>query len=731
MTLRNLLFKSVNHNLKRRIWCFSLLFLVFFATLPFQATVHASHLNSIASAFNYKDKLRMLYEDTIFSPNQNMVLTVFVILSAILCGFCEFCYLNSKKKVDLYHAMPMKRETILVVRFLSGGILFFLPFLLNVVLTVGVSALQGGMSVKALRNACSLMGYETLFFVIVYELVILAMLLTGNYLMNGLMIALFLVGSLVCRMVFGIMKEYFFSSYYYSDFWLGNGISIFPGEGIIKVLGKYQYSFGSASGNTQEVFSIGAGNYVWMLFLLAVMFGIMLLLYRKRPSESCQKAIVFEKTELVIKMIVVPIATFASAIILDAIVRTDGYQWLLTGGLAAFVFTSILLEIIFRADFAEGLHHLWHMGVNLILVIIVFCVFRFDLFEYDSYQPPKDQVMSMAVRFMDLDSELMYCPDVLQKMEIREFDKAYELSSYAIAQQKEEIPFIERRKKEETFKKTWKDAVAEIEAIGEEKNATDRTIVVQYNLKNGRKVTRMYTVAMDEKTIPLISAIYDNPSYKKAVYPILTADIAYEKIHEMEVDCVGGYFNNTVSKESFREIVNAYREEFSALSFSSVMEEAPIGTFTYYTTEKNEEVDDSYNVNSDGAYCIYPQFTKTIEAMKKAGFVFNIDFEKTKIVACRVSYWRPYLEDERGEETTVSYDQQIPGNQAKIEEIIKNSTGYYGNQNAVYGEEALNVYIEYINTETGNYNSYYGCFKNGKTPEFVKKDMIKAIKEKR
>ncbi len=101
MTSKNLYFKLMKEDLKRRIWAVALLSLGFFLFYPVVAAFTAGeikeYVNHAKGVANYERELvRWL--------SFNCGMTVFLMMvSSLICGLSSFSFLNSKSKVDFYH----------------------------------------------------------------------------------------------------------------------------------------------------------------------------------------------------------------------------------------------------------------------------------------------------------------------------------------------------------------------------------------------------------------------------------------------------------------------------------------------------------------------------------------------------------------------------------------------------------------------------------------------------
>ena len=138
MTSRNLFFKLMREDLKRKIWAISLAFLSFFFWMPVNAAMSISNLQQtyerwlvngttfgegITAESRYAERLLDIVATTIGLENVLNVATV--IAAAIIMALTGFIYLHSRKQMDFYHSIPVKREIIFAVKFINGIIIIW------------------------------------------------------------------------------------------------------------------------------------------------------------------------------------------------------------------------------------------------------------------------------------------------------------------------------------------------------------------------------------------------------------------------------------------------------------------------------------------------------------------------------------------------------------------------------------------------------------------------------
>ena len=156
MTSRNLFFKLMKEDLKRRIWAVALLSLGFFLFYPVVAAFTAGeikeYVNHAKGVANYERELvRWL--------SFNCGMTVFLMMvSSLICGLSSFSFLNSKSKVDFYHGIPVRREKLFAVNFLDGILILAVPYGICQVLAVLVGIANGASGMRLWQVALAALG---------------------------------------------------------------------------------------------------------------------------------------------------------------------------------------------------------------------------------------------------------------------------------------------------------------------------------------------------------------------------------------------------------------------------------------------------------------------------------------------------------------------------------------------------------------------------------------------
>ncbi|MCI7795694.1 MAG: ABC transporter permease, partial [Lachnospiraceae bacterium] len=156
MTSKSLFFKLMKEDLKRKIWAVGLAFLSFFFWMPVSAAMNISELlkkfdrwsaegvtfgDGITAAIRFEEQLRDIVSETVGTANVMNATTI--VVAAIVMALTGFMYLHSKKQMDFYHSVPVRREILFAVRYLNGILIVAVCYLINLMFACGVLMING------------------------------------------------------------------------------------------------------------------------------------------------------------------------------------------------------------------------------------------------------------------------------------------------------------------------------------------------------------------------------------------------------------------------------------------------------------------------------------------------------------------------------------------------------------------------------------------------------------
>ena len=155
MTSKNLFFKLMKEDLKRKVWAVGLAFLSFFFWMPVMTAMRVSDVyqmydrwikngttfgEGITAESRLAEKLLDVVADTVGMGNPLNACTIAV--AAVVLALTGFMYVHSRKQMDFYHSIPVRREQIFAVKYLNGILIIFSTYLVNMLLAFGVLAVN-------------------------------------------------------------------------------------------------------------------------------------------------------------------------------------------------------------------------------------------------------------------------------------------------------------------------------------------------------------------------------------------------------------------------------------------------------------------------------------------------------------------------------------------------------------------------------------------------------------
>lgn len=728
MTSKSLFFKLMKEDFKTRVWTLAISILIFFFSLIVATAMMISFNLYNSSTYNYSDDLAMNFMSYI-GINNPFFGIIFIVLSLVM-AMSGFSYLYSKKKVDLYHSLPVKREVLYFIKLINGILIVVIPFIIcEIVASLLVIANTGKISV--LIAAIWAIAEWTLLFILSYFLTVFSIMLTGNMLIGILACGFF---SFYFPLISLVLKGYqstFFDTYYTSGFII---------ENVLPNVSSFMLMF--------NIFELKWLTRIIIVILASIVFlFINLFLYKKRASEAAGKSVSFNVIKLPIKSMMV---IFMSILmyLLGYEVMNDSIGWGLFGLIVSGVITHCVMEIIYNQDFKKIFAKKIELLVLIIISIFIAAAFQFDIFGYDSYIPSASQIKSTVVisNLLESNSEQYY-----NKVEISDgyYNDSFVDVDYA-SDSKIEADQINKMDIQN------KDAVLELARQGIEAAKYDLEmygnfdkVLISYKLKNGRTVGRVYYVDLDQSTSGL-SNVYADESYKKSSYPILSENP--ENI--VSVDFNGIMDNDTHivfhDDELKKKFVETYKKELMNLDYETKLKSYPFASIRFnnefmedalkkyagfnYTSDSTTAVNSKWenvyanSLESVGFYPIYPEFKETLDLLKEMGVEITYKFPAEYVDSIDVSYhdWENIKLDDNNEEIESYSSETTPKtftDKKDIEEILDKlvicDSPYKENLNE---DRDYAVIIRSGNPEDSAYRGYnsYG-FKKGNIPDIIKR----------
>lgn len=690
MTLKNLYFKLMKEDLKSRMWAMAILGLVFFFAFPVAVTMKASVLRDpdyhAVTLYSFTSDVSQWLS---FS---NSLVTVMIIAAAIICGMSSFSYLNLRSKVDFYHGLPIRREKLYAANFIDGILIMAVPYGIMLLAGMLVGIANGIKPAGFCQIVLIGYGLNLVYFVLLYTLITVAVMLTGNRIVAFLG---FVVLSFILPAIILLTSSYFLVFFETS---MSDQLDVLKWSIHLSPV----LEFTSRSTDYDRVMPTMAA--IIMALMLAVLGGI---LYQKRPSEAAGKAMAFEVTKPVIRIVVVMVSALFLGVFFWSL--QAGMPWAVFGICCGGVISHCVIEIIYHFDLKKLFSGKWQLVGCLIVSILILCSFRYDWQGYDRYLPRENQIRSAAVNIPGWNDWVSYGKYV--KNQKGTFKWNGEDSRTYVLREMKDVDVA-------AVRQIAADGIAALQYNGEDYRPTTR-VQICYTLNSGRKVYRCYWVPRDQLEADLLP-LYSSEAYKKGIYPVLSlsagqvTEIRYRE-YEPEIRL------KNLSEASIRELLTAYQQDLKSLTVEQMKQEVPAGLIHFVTPQESEALawadqyepgnqldtviynyyyykdyyyNDYSNFNKVSFYPVYRSFEQTCRLLETYGIEPGDDYSMYPIESYTIrdreaceQHWTEHDE----------YPQYIITAPAEVQQlnqvVAANRMGYY---NPLLEMENLEVAIRFI-----------------------------------
>lgn len=722
MTSASLFFKLQKEDLKRRIWVIALLFLGFFFAYPVNlALIMENAQNSqfamyngytplvntgtpeyLAKVLEYKTKAVV---DLVSYGN---FLPLFIMVTAaVVVGAAGFAYLHNQKKVDFYHSLPVRRKMLYLVYHVDGILVLAVTYFIHLLVLTAAAAAYGVSPAKFVGPMLFGFFMNLLYYIVTYETVIVAMMLTGKIIVGLLAAAVFFsFFPAVAGLIEGFEYIFFITA------------SQVPHEDIFDMLGHLS----PVGAYVLSIADVYDGKTVAAAQILGVLIAIFaggilgLELYRKRPMESAGKAMAFKKTMAPIRILIVLASGMGTSMFFWTL--QSRLRWGLFGMVVGILLSHCIIEIIYQADFKKLFSHKIQLVGCIAAGVLFFLSFRYDWYGYDRFIPEEGKIASAGLELSVDENFLSWYAHaeeeegkwvvkhtsnydfVKDHMQLTDIDTVLDIVREGAAQMAEERKVRFDQPYGISVARTADLVVQEtaaantVSVIGGADGPTsifvagkvgsgesdplekDMTISVNvfYKLQNGKQVGRRYNVSLNS-IMSAYDTLYASEEYKKGLYPVFEEKA--EDISRVIYKEAGNIWYQTQDSTVLEEVLKAYQEDLLVQTVADRRREDPVGSLLFVDHnmaaflqqdywkdvmevpvnvmagryESGFYFDDgeySYDMTED--YCVswpvYPSFKNTIEALKKQSVVPGSYMTAENIQNMRIDLQQLYIDEE-------------------------------------------------------------------------------------
>ena len=618
-------------------------------------------------------------------------------IAAFINSVNGFIYLYSGKKTDYYHGLPMKRTEMFLERVFSGLVYYLIPYIIAEFLMICIGAARGFFSLSIMGMAVKMFFLHIIIYLVIYFSIVLVISVTGNMLMGILCLGGMYLYGIVLNLILVAYGQSFWQTFFSAEYQYGRFNALLhmasPGTLILNMVSDY------AEGKT--------GKLLAAVIILGVIFGVLAwTAYKKRPSESAGKSMVYSWISIVVRfMVVVPGGLAVGWIFYSLTTGKVRILWWIFGMILGTVIIHGLSETIYQMSFQGFFTKKLQLVIAGALVAVCALIFQKDLLHFDSYIPKQEDIASMNLNMMSFDQD--YYENV-QKTK----DGEYEITD-ANNWAEPAMAFVGKNGIGDQTYKALQDIVSS-NPKGEVING-DYTYysIIKYTLKSGKEISRKYWIGT-ENLSALVKGLYEEENLKEQKFGFLNLDQKYLKNIGLNDASGNGYSIFQNDSDKMKQLLEAMKKDVDAATAEDFMQAPEVKMDFAYQFPGKQSVNNMIpgNTNANVQYAnwivgIYPSFKNTLAILKETGYpltVEDLDIEKIML---------NYFNDDDGQQEDVTYEKPEEIKALK-EALTIRYNGYVDKDSEIY----QNIYVSVLTDKGGAVNTY--GLKTEKLPDFVK-----------
>ncbi|XOQ42994.1 MAG: ABC transporter permease [Clostridium sp.] len=459
--------------LRKNIGVMALLALLLFLINPLILLISLSNaMKSLSQqeAMTQAEKMQSLtmqYSDLVGRLLPTFATMLVLLFCAVLCVIL-FGYIQNKRSVDLYHALPIGREQMLLGRWCAGLTILFVPVFLDFLSLQIIGAAYGVSATGGIRAPMATMLWVMLMGTASFTFALFMMVCAGTTL-DAVLSALGINAGypLLILCVYAIAQM------------LVPGLSIRMAEHMQLITALAP--FAAALVALFKPFS--AGFLLWWIAMTVLLLFGSIWLYRRRKSETAEDNFAFPIPKIIIRFLVSAVGGIGFGIILSEASDASFFIGVLFGSFA----THVIVEAIYSRGFKNLKKSFVWYGVFVIAFVAFYGVLCTGMFGYDTRVPDVSEVESVTI-----DKETFWSGSGTQRVYSADNDNHTLLLTLA--------PTIQEPENIKTVIETQKDIIQQYRTHFPYrlKDNIGSGLSLTYKLKDGRVFTRSYQNYSDD-----------------------------------------------------------------------------------------------------------------------------------------------------------------------------------------------------------------------------------------
>lgn len=522
---------------KRRNWMLVFLSVLFFVCYPVLMMI------ALDGTITINDRWRERVALELLAPG-NVGIALVVTAAAVMIAAAEFSYLHSKKKMDLYYSIPVRRKKLFLSGYMTGFLMFAGIFLVCEILAMLVAAAKGVSLSLLFLPFLKGSVLHIIEFLLIYSAAAFAMLFTGNTLIAVFGMAVIAGYGPAVTM---IAQAYIDTGFYTA----------------LKTIQLWEIAYTTPLGillRMEQGIQHGTpwfGAACMTLGGIVVFFLADLWMCTHHRAECGGMALAFPKTEQILKILMVLPGALAIGIVAYSMTGSNQYSWLFAGFIFGVLVLGMLMEFVYHRDVKLAFAHKIGTGITLAAGILLICALVFDWSGYNRWMPAKEEIKAMSVCSRSGLSAEIYGNRYVTQNQMQYLDTFRGVENRLDLEQTEQFDVIY-------------DLVKEAHAEGNRDRGEDGNadeVLVKFIMQDGKTKYRLYFI-QDDVWNTAEEKLWQQSWYQELCYPILSDDPQYseEKLTTINISYIYDGDDFVLTGEDAKEVYRTYKKELAGKS---------------------------------------------------------------------------------------------------------------------------------------------------------------------
>ena len=325
------------------------------------------------------ESLSRSYTSMVSNVFPALAVAVVLLFCAVLC-VSLFGYMQKKRSVDLYHALPVGRVPMLTGRWCAGLTALSVPVVLDFISLAVIGSAYGVSVTAGARTPLVQMLWVLLMGAAAFTFCMFMMVCTGTTL-DAVLSTLGVNGGypllILCTFnIAGMLLP-------------GYSVEIGSNTAVLTAFAPFAAAFAAVLQKHTVWFPL------WWIALTAALFAASVLLYQRPRSSTAEDNCSCPIPKILIRFILTAVGGLGFGLILSETQTQDSGFFI--GVLAGSLATHLIVEVIYSRGFRHIKRSLAWYGVFAVAFVAFYGVLCTGLFGYDMRVPDASQVESVAV----------------------------------------------------------------------------------------------------------------------------------------------------------------------------------------------------------------------------------------------------------------------------------------------------------------------------------------------